>query len=161
MPVLNEEQINELNFILNTLYKIDYFDKKRYDWLNKRINDKDTCGTCEYALYNYLLTEIYEKKGEYDKEYLIDINEYIPEYSIEDIIFFKKYIYSLTTSKNNLLNKNRYRWLWNNIHTMPYDKNYISEFGNSDMLNHRKQGIDRIDAYHQFDSCWVSILFDE
>jgi len=161
MPVLNEEQIHELNFILNILNKIDYFDKKRYDWLYKYINHREHRSTCEYALFNCLLSIIYQKKDEYETEYLIDINEFIPEYSIDDIIFFKKYIITLANCKNNPLDRNRYMWLLCNIHTMPYDKDYISEFGNSNMSNHLKQGIDRIDAYHQFDSCWVSILFDE
>ena len=52
------------------------------------------------------------------------------------------------------MNKVKFNWLITNIDKIPYDKEYISAFGDNNMIDFCKQGMDRIYAYNKYGDEW-------
>jgi len=148
MPGLSNEMKTELKSIINRLYILNYFDEKRYVWLTEQVDETITTHTD--SLYIYILKLIMERPIHYDDDYLKDINEYVSVYTADDIRYFKDKIYNMADYIDDV----KFNWLTENIEKIPYNKNYISAFGDKDMLDTKKQGIDRIDAYLKYNEEW-------
>lgn len=157
MPGLSNEMKTELKSIINRLYILNYFDEKRYVWLTEQVDETITTHTD--SLYIYMLKLIMERPTDYDDDYLKDINEFVSFYPNSDIQHFKDEIYRMA----NYIDEVQFNWLIENIENIPYKKDYISAFGNKDMLDPKKQGMDRIVTYIKYNEEWITeknIIYD-
>ena len=157
MPGLSNDMKSELKSIINRLYILNYYDEKRYVWLTEQVDEIIT--THVDSLYIYILKLIMERPEHYDDDYLKDIYQYVSAYTKDDIEYFKTKIYSMADYIDDV----QFNWLIENLDKIPYKKDYVSAFGDKDMLDPRQQGIDRIYAYTKYCEEWSTekdIIYD-